>query len=240
VSPILNIAAYKFVALDDRPTLRETLRNLCLELELKGTILLAQEGINLFLAGSETGIEKFLAFLRARPEFHDLEVKRSLSDVQPFGKMLVKLKKEIISLGRPDIDPAANPAPRLAARDLKRWLDEGKDVVLLDTRNQFEIDHGTFNGALDMHLGNFRSFATRVKELDPSLKDKTIVTFCTGGIRCEKAAPLMLAEGFRDVYQLDGGILKYFEECGQSHFAGDCYVFDERIALDSELAPRND
>jgi UPF0176 protein len=240
MTSILNIAAYKFVTLDERPALREELRELCAGLGLKGTILLAHEGINLFLAGEEAAIEQFLATLRNKSAFHDLEVKRSLSDSQPFGKLLVKLKQEIIPLGRPDIDPATDPAPRLPASELKRWLDEGKDVVLLDTRNQFEIEHGTFDGAVDLKLGNFRSFAERVKELDPALKNKTIVTFCTGGIRCEKAAPLMLAEGFRDVYQLDGGILKYFEECGQSHFAGDCYVFDERIALDSALAPRND
>ena len=237
---ILNIAAYKFVPLEDLESLRTELRDLSIALELKGTILLALEGINLFLAGNEDAIEAFLSDLATRPEFAELEVKRSLSDTQPFGKLLVKLKKEIIPLGRPDIDPARHPAPRLTAPELKRWLDEGKDIVLLDTRNEFEIEHGTFKGALDLKLGNFRSFAERVKDLDPALKGRTIVTFCTGGIRCEKAAPLMQSEGFRDVYQLDGGILKYFEECGQSHFAGDCYVFDERIALDSDLSPRND
>lgn len=237
---ILNIAAYKFVPLEDLEPLRTELLDLCKSLELKGTILLAPEGINLFLAGIDTRVEAFLANLTARSAFAGLEVKRSLSDTQPFGKLLVKLKKEIIPLGRPDIDPARHPAPRLPAQELKRWLDAGKDVVLLDTRNVFEIEHGTFDGAVDLQLGNFRSFADRVKDLDPALKDKTIVTFCTGGIRCEKAAPLMLSEGFRDVYQLDGGILKYFEECGQSHFAGDCYVFDERIALDSDLSPRDE
>lgn len=239
-NPILNIAAYLFVPLEDLETLRAELRELCVTLELKGTILLAPEGINLFLAGSEECIDAFLSNLTARPEFTALEVKRSFSETQPFGKLLVKLKKEIIPLGRPDIDPARHPAPRLAAETLKQWLDDGKDIVLLDTRNSFEIEHGTFDGAIDLQLGTFRSFADRVKDLDPALKDKTVVTFCTGGIRCEKAAPLMLSEGFRDVYQLDGGILKYFERCGQSHFAGDCYVFDERVALDSDLAPRSD
>jgi UPF0176 protein len=235
MSLITNIAAYQFVPLDDLPTLREALRREAAAHALKGTILLAHEGINLFLAGSREGIDGFLAGLRARPAFARLETKESLSETQPFRRLLVKLKKEIISLGRPDIDPSRDPAPRVSAHELARWLDEGREVVLLDTRNRFEIDHGTFNGAIDLGLSNFRSFATRVDELDPALKDKTIVTFCTGGIRCEKAAPLMIRNGFSRVYQLDGGILKYFEEVGSSHFDGNCYVFDERIALNSAL-----
>lgn len=236
-STILNIAAYKFVALDDLPALRGELRELCEKLELKGTILLAPEGINLFLAGSEKSVDTFLGKLRARRAFRDLIAKRSYSSAQPFGKLLVKLKKEIIAIGRPGIDPARHPAPRLAPRELKRWLDESRDVVLFDTRNSFEVEHGTFHGAQHIGLANFRSFGERVCELDPRLKDKTVVTFCTGGIRCEKAAPLLIHEGFRHVYQLDGGILKYFEECGSSHFDGSCYVFDERVALDSGLLP---
>ena len=235
---ILNIAAYKFVALDERPALRRALRELCGKLELKGTILLAPEGINLFLAGSEKSVETFLGKLRAKRPFSDLIEKRSYSSTQPFGKLLVKLKNEIIAIGRPEIDPARHPAPRLAPRELKHWLDEGRDVVLFDTRNSFEVEHGTFHGAQHIGLANFRSFGKRVSELDPRLKDKTVVTFCTGGIRCEKAAPLLIHEGFRDVYQLDGGILKYFEECGSSHFDGSCYVFDERVALDSGLSPK--
>jgi UPF0176 protein len=240
--PILNIAAYKFFALENREALRESLRNQARDLGLKGTILLAPEGINLFLAGEESVVEAFLNILLAIPGAAPLEVKRSWSDTQPFGKMLVKLKKEIISLGRPEISPVHQPAPRISPAELKRWLDQGHDdkgrpVVMLDTRNGFEVDHGTFDGAVDIRLLNFRSFGTRVRELDPALKDKTIVSFCTGGIRCEKAAPLLVNEGFPEVYQLDGGILKYFEECGSAHYHGDCYVFDERVALDPALAP---
>ncbi len=242
VKPILNIAAYKFAPLDNLAALRAQLRASCERLALRGTILLAPEGINLFLAGAAEAVEMLLVELRAIAGLEALEVKRSASDTQPFGRMLVKLKKEIIPLGRPDIDPARHPAPRVAPRDLKRWLDAGRDdagreVVLLDTRNVFEVEHGTFEGAQHIGLANFRSFAERVGEVDPALRGKTVVTFCTGGIRCEKAAPLLIHAGFPTVYQLDGGILKYFEECGQSHFAGNCYVFDERIALDSELSP---
>ncbi len=233
----VNIAAYKFVTLDNLPALRSELRQLCAKLELKGTVVLAPEGINLFLAGSDNAIESFLMALRALPALRDLTVKRSHSAAQPFAKLLVKLKQEIIPLGRPEIDPARAPATRLAPLELKRWLDEGRAVVLFDTRNAFEVEHGTFHGAQHIGLQNFRSFGERVCEIDPALKDKTIVTFCTGGIRCEKAAPLLMHEGFRHVYQLDGGILNYFETCGTAHFDGNCYVFDERIALDAELAP---
>ncbi len=240
MSDIVNIAAYQFVALGELAELRGQLRQEAAAQALKGTILLAPEGINLFLAGTRAGIETFLAGLRARPPFAALETKESLSATQPFGKLLVKLKKEIIPLNRPDIDPARNPAPRLAAQELKRWLDEGRDLILLDTRNQFEIEHGTFTGAVGLGLDNFRNFATRIDAVDPAWKDKTIVTFCTGGIRCEKAAPLMIANGFAKVYQLDGGILKYFEEAGSSHFEGNCYVFDERIALNSALDAQNE
>jgi UPF0176 protein len=239
-TPILNIAAYKFVTLSDLPALQADLRALCESHALKGTILLAHEGINLFMAGDEAAIRAFLIELRQRTAFTDLTVKESWSDTQPFGKLLVKLKKEIIPLGRPDIDPAREPAPRVTPAELKRWLDQGHDdrgreVVLLDTRNTYEVERGTFAGAVDMQLDIFRNFGDRLATLDPALKQKTVVSFCTGGIRCEKAAPLMLKEGFRDVYQLDGGILKYFEDCGSAHFVGDCYVFDERVALDSDL-----
>ena len=237
MSSIVNIAAYQFVALDDLSELRTQLRAQAAAQQLKGTILLAHEGINLFLAGSRVQIDAFLTQLHAMPAFAALAVKESLSDKQPFGKLLVKLKKEIISLGRPDIDPSRTPAPRLTALELASWLDEGREVVLLDTRNDFEVEHGTFKGATSMGLNNFRSFAERINELDPALKDKTIVTFCTGGIRCEKAAPLMIKNGFSMVYQLDGGILKYFEECGAAHFVGNCYVFDERIAVNPSLDP---
>ena len=237
MSGIVNIAAYQFVALDDLSALRTQLRTLAAAQQLKGTILLAHEGINLFLAGARVQIDRFLAQLHAMPAFAALTVKESRSDKQPFGKLLVKLKKEIISLGRPDIDLSRTPAPRLTARELASWLDEGREVVLLDTRNDFEVEHGTFKGAVSMGLNNFRSFAERINDLDPALKDKTIVTFCTGGIRCEKAAPLMITNGFSKVYQLDGGILTYFEECGSTHFSGNCYVFDERIALDASLDP---
>ncbi len=237
MNTILNIAAYKFVSLDDLPTRREHLRARCISFQLKGTILLAPEGINLFLAGSQENIAAFKAELHNESAFKDLPFKDSFSDHQPFGKLLVKIKKEIIPFGVAEINPAQMPAERLSARTLKAWLDEARDIVLLDTRNVFEVKHGTFAHAQDFGIDQFRDFPKATAQASASLKEKTIVTFCTGGIRCEKAAPYLLQQGFKSVYQLDGGILKYFEECGSAHFNGECFVFDERVALDAELKP---
>ena len=237
MNTIHNIAAYKFVSLDNLPARRDDLKSRCAALQLKGTILLAPEGINLFLAGDEENIATFKAELRGDRAFAAIQFKDSFSDHQPFGKLLVKVKNEIIPFGMAHINPAEQPAERLSARTLKAWLDEGRDVVLLDTRNGFEVKHGTFANAQDFGIDYFRDFPAAAMHADASLKDKTIVTFCTGGIRCEKAAPYLLQQGFKNVFQLDGGILKYFEECGNAHFQGECFVFDERIALDADLNP---
>ena len=234
---VINLAGYKFVSLDALGDLKATLDRHCCELELKGTILLSFEGINVVLAGSEAATTDFQSFVHADPRFADLRFKRSISAYQPFDRMLVKIKKEIITLRAPGVDPAKERAPAVAPVELKRWLDEGREVVLLDTRNAFEVDAGTFDNAMDLRLSSFGQFAQAADRLDPSLKDKTIVTFCTGGIRCEKAAPVLIGKGFRNVFQLDGGILKYFEECGDAHFKGRCFVFDQRVALDGNLRP---
>ena len=232
---ILNIAAYRFVALDHLPQLRAALKARAVELGLKGTILLATEGINLFLAGPAARVEAFLQTLQADARFAGVDIKRSWSAGQPFRRLLVKIKREIVSMHRPEVDPRETPAPRLAPQELKRWLDEGRAVVLLDTRNQFEVELGTFDNTLSLGLKSFSDFPGATPALPEALKDRPIVTFCTGGIRCEKAAPWLIRQGFRDVYQLDGGILNYFEKCGGAHFRGACFVFDERVALDPGL-----
>ncbi len=233
----INLAGYKFVKLDGLAELRASLRLQCEHLGLKGTILVSPEGINVFVAGPEREIGEFKALLLADDHFVGLRFKESRSAAQPFKRMLVKIKPEIITLRVPGLDPAANPAPALAPAELKRWLDEGREVVLLDTRNAFEVEAGTFRNALHLDLKAFGEFPQAVDGLDPSLKDKTVVTFCTGGIRCEKAAPVLIGKGFRDVYQLQGGILQYFEDSGAVHFDGRCFVFDERNTLDGELRP---
>lgn len=232
---VKNIAAYCFARLDGLKELRERLIAFCKERSLKGTILLAPEGINLFVAGEMNGVEELLWELRALPGLENLMPKYSESDEQPFSRMLVRLKKEIIAFGVEGIDPATYTSPRLEAKQLKQWLDEGKPVILYDTRNDYEVKLGTFRNAIPAGIDHFRHFPEAVAKLPPEMKDAPVVTFCTGGIRCEKAAPFMEQAGFREVYQLEGGILKYFEEVGGDHYDGECFVFDQRVGVDPAL-----
>ncbi|MDB6124868.1 MAG: rluA [Pedosphaera sp.] len=230
-----NIAAYKFATLTELKSLRSRLVGLCKEWNLKGTILLSTEGINLFVAGAPEKVELLLAELRNIPGLAELAPKVSESDHQPFNRMLVRIKKEIIAFGVPGIDPAQRTSPKLPAKMLKQWLDEGRPVTLLDTRNDYEVKLGTFKNALAVGIDNFREFPAAVGKLPAEMKEQPIVMFCTGGIRCEKAGPFMEREGFKNVFQLDGGILKYFEECGGTHYQGECFVFDQRVGVDPSL-----
>ena len=232
---VTNIAGYKFARLTDLTPLREKLLALCKHRGLKGTILLSSEGLNLCVAGARGEIDALLIMLRALPGMEDLAVKVSESDIKPFRRMLVRIKKEIISFGVDGIDPATRPSPKLSPRDLKQWLDEGRPVTLLDTRNDYEIKLGTFRGARAAGIDHFRQFPDAVRRMPPEMKEQPVVMFCTGGIRCEKAGPFMEREGFRHIFQLDGGILKYFEECGSAHYDGECFVFDQRTGLDPHL-----
>lgn len=235
MSAVTNISTYRFAPLDGLRNLREELLALCKAWSLKGTILLSTEGINLFVAGGAESIDCLLARLRAIPGLEDLAPKVSLSENQPFNRMLVRIKKEIISFGVEAVRPADYTSPKISPRELKRWLDEGKPVTLLDTRNDYEVKLGTFKGAIDPRIRTFRGFPEAVRKLPGELKDQPVVMFCTGGIRCEKAGPFMEMEGFSNIYQLDGGILKYFEECGGDHYEGDCFVFDQRVGVDPAL-----
>ncbi|QKQ45351.1 MULTISPECIES: sulfurtransferase [Achromobacter] len=242
MTSVVNIAAYKFVSLDSLPALRLRLLEEAGLAALKGTILLAEEGINLFLAGAAEGIDAFLKALRVDARFADLEVKFSHSAAVPFRKLLVKIKREIIRMDHPAIRPEAGRAPGVDAQTLARWLEQGVDdagrpVVMLDTRNAFEVDEGTFRNAIDWRIERFTQFPAAVQAHRAELEGKTVVSFCTGGIRCEKAAIYMNEAGIENVYQLDGGILKYFEETGGPGYDGKCFVFDERISLDPALAP---
>ena len=186
---ILNIAAYKFVNLFELECLKVDLKKLCKNLELKGSILLSLEGINLFIAGAPHAVEQLIFHLHSVPGLEDLEPKKSRSNEQPFNRMLVKIKREIISFGVDGIDPARRSSPRISARELKDWLDHGKPFTLLDTRNDYEVKLGTFNGAVKLGIDHFRKFPDALRSLPESMKDTPVVTFCTGGIRCEKAAP---------------------------------------------------
>jgi UPF0176 protein len=236
MSPIVNIATYKFLPLDNLKVLRARLQELCAEAGLKGSILLSPEGINLFVAGGEQPVERLLVELRSWPGLNDLQPKISHTDHQPFRRMLVRIKREIIAFGVPGIDPGRRTSPKLAATQLKQWLDEGRPVTLLDTRNDYEIKLGTFKNALPIGIDHFRDFPQAVARLPEALKEQTVVMFCTGGIRCEKAGPYMEQAGFKNILQLDGGILKYFEEVGGEHYDGECFVFDQRVGLDPKLS----
>lgn len=230
-----NIAAYKFAPLSDLKPLRERLLTQCKTAGLKGTILLSTEGVNLFVAGPRGDIDALLTELRAVPGLAELQAKFSESNHQPFHRMLVKIKQEIIAFGVEGIDPARRPSPKLSPRELKQWLDEGRPVTLLDTRNDYEVKLGTFQNALTVGIDQFREFPDAVKQLPDELKRQPIVMFCTGGIRCEKAGPYLEQAGYTNVHQLDGGILKYFEECGGAHYEGECFVFDRRVGVDPAL-----
>lgn len=240
--PILNVAAYRFVALADLATLRERLQQRGASAGLLGTVLLAEEGINLSLAGPAAAVRDFLADLQADPRFADLTVKESWSAAVPFRRLRVRIKREIIRMDRPTVRPVAGRAPAVDPATLARWLDrghcdDGRPVALLDTRNAFEVDAGRFAGAVDWRLERFGDFPAALAARRAELDGKTVVSYCTGGIRCEKAALWMQAEGLDHVLQLDGGILHYFASVGTRHFDGACTVFDERGALDADLQP---
>jgi UPF0176 protein len=242
VTSILNASAYRFVELSDTTQWRESIRSQARSRALKGTVLLATEGINLVLAGAEAGVREFLAWLAAHDEFAELPVKESWSSAVPFAKLLVKVKREIIRMDDAAIRPQAERAPTVDAATLARWLDAGADdhgrpVVMLDTRNGFEVDAGRFEGALDWRLRKFSDFPRALLAHRGALEGKTVVSYCTGGIRCEKAALLMARSGVANVLQLDGGILKYFETVGAKHFEGHCFVFDQRDMLNDTLMP---
>jgi UPF0176 protein len=233
---ILNVAGYRFVALEGLEEKRARLLAAGLDAGIKGTILLAPEGVNLFLAGAPAAVDGVLEAVANTLEIKPLAVKRSISERVPFVRYKVKLKREIVPLGDANLAPCAHPAPSVDPLTLKRWIDDGRELVLLDTRNRFEIARGTFKNAVGLEIDDFRSFPAAIAERLDAWKGHTIVSFCTGGIRCEKAAPLMKELGFEDVWQLEGGILNYFEQTGGAHFSGDCTVFDDRVAVNRELA----
>ncbi len=240
--PILNISCYLFVSLTDTAALRERLHARAEALGLKGTVLIAEEGINLFLAGPADDVRAWVGELRADARFEALAPKESWSEAQPFKRLKVKVKPEIIRMNRPAVRPDRAPrAPALPPATLARWLDQGHDdggreVVMLDTRNGFEVDHGGFDNAVDWRLHKFSDFPDALAAHRNELAGKTVVSYCTGGIRCEKAAMVLQEQGLT-AWQLDGGILKYFEDTGGKHYHGSCFVFDEREALDTDLTP---
>jgi UPF0176 protein len=236
------IAAYRFVDIDDCEALRLHLLAPAAAAGLKGTVLLAPEGINVALAGLRPALQAWLDRLCADARFAGLDVKWHAAATAPFGRLRFKIKREIIRMNQPTVQPRAGRAPGVDAPTLARWLnegrcDEGREVVMLDTRNAFEVDAGAFKGAVDWRLQKFSDFPGALARHADDLRGKTVVSYCTGGIRCEKAA-LWAAQAGVPLLQLDGGILGYFERLPQApHWRGHCVVFDERGALAPTAAP---
>ena len=232
---VLNIAGYKFEPLFDVEVLVSEFQSVCDDLELKGSVYLSPNGINFSLAGSEESIKEYLHFMEQDKRFLDIPLKKTYSETQPFRRMKVRPKKEIISLGRDDINPRELTGGYVTPKELYSMYENNDDVIVLDTRNEYETRVGLFENAVDLQLDTFRDFPDAIAQLPEEFKDKQIVMYCTGGIRCEKASAVMLKAGFSDVKQLEGGVLDYFKETGGKYWNGDCFVFDERVALDTEL-----
>ena len=227
---------YKFVKLPDFAEKQAPLLAYCQAQGIRGTILLAPEGINGTIAGSRQAIDSVLSFLRSDPGLIDLEPKESHADSPPFDRLKVRLKKEIVTLGLPEIDPSDRVGTYVSPQEWNALISD-PEVTLIDTRNDYEVSIGTFKGAQNPKTASFRQFPDYVRtHLDPS-KHKKVAMFCTGGIRCEKATSLMMAQGFQEVYHLQGGILKYLEEVPpeESLWQGECFVFDQRVAVEHGL-----
>ena len=234
--PLTVATFYKFVAIADGAALRSQLLAICREQTITGTILIAPEGINATVAGSVDTIDGLLAHLRSDARFRDLTVKYSRASAPPFQRLKVKFKQEIVTFGRPDANPAVATGTAVGPGAWNALLDDPETIVI-DTRNAYEVAVGTFPGALDPQTSAFGQFPDFVHgHLDPG-RHRKIAMFCTGGIRCEKASAYLLSQGFADVYQLDGGILKYLEDVppGENRWQGECYVFDGRVALQHGL-----
>ena len=234
---VVIAALYKFVQLDDYKKLQPRLLDLCKQQQIKGTLLLAQEGINGTIAGPGDGIDAVLDWLKTDPRLADVVPKKSFATKMPFLRMKVKLKQEIVTMGLPNIDPGSQSGEHIEATEWNQLLND-PEVLLLDTRNRYETAIGSFSNAVKPEIDTFREFPEYVaKHLNPQTHKK-IAMFCTGGIRCEKASAYMLQQGFERVYQLHGGILKYLATvtATDSLWQGECFVFDERVAVDHDLA----
>jgi UPF0176 protein len=227
---------YQFVALLDYRQKQLEIQEYCQEREIKGTILLATEGINGMIAGTDIAIAEVITWLKTDTRLVNLEVKTSFCDYLPFQRLKIRLKKEIVTFGQPAANPLEKTGIHLSAQEWNQLLQE-PDVVVIDTRNSYEVAIGTFTGAIDPQIGHFRQFPAYIHNNCEDINNKKIALFCTGGIRCEKASAFLLNQGFSEVYQLQGGILKYLEEVSpqESLWQGECFVFDERVALTANL-----
>lgn len=238
--PVVIAALYKFVALDDFETIQAPLLAFCNKQNIKGTLLLAREGINGTVAGSRESIDALLTYLKTDDRLATLEHKESYADIVPFYRIKVRLKKEIVTIGDKTVDPTSTVGQYVKPQDWNGLIND-PDVLLIDTRNDYEVEVGTFKNAVDPHTTSFREFPEYVRDNLDKTKHKKVAMFCTGGIRCEKASSFMLNEGFDEVYHLEGGILKYLEEVPvkEQLWEGECFVFDNRVTVDNQLNQGN-
>lgn len=237
-NPILNLAFYFFTDLKQINDLRQTLEDVCVAHDLKGSMILSYEGINGMVAGEEANARALIDFFKAHPNFSPMHIKESWSEEIPFSRMQIKIKPEIVTMRVPGVRAADRTGTHLAPKAFQRLIREGgDDVVVIDVRNDFEYKLGTFKGALNPETIIFSQFPDIVRENKEQWKDKKVAMFCTGGIRCEKVSSWMLEEGFEDVYQLEGGVLNYFERVEDAHedWDGELFVFDQRVGLDTRL-----
>ncbi len=228
---------YKFVQIEDIAQKQQSLLEFCRDMAIKGSILLAKEGINGTIAGTQEAIDRTLDYLRRDPCFQDLQHKEARTKKSPFKRLKIRLKKEIVTFGIPEVDPNSHVGTYIEPKDWNRLISD-PDVVVIDTRNEYEVKIGTFQDAIDPQTASFNEFPAYVKNhLDPD-KQQKVAIFCTGGIRCEKASSYLLSQGFQEVYHLKGGILKYLEEipAEESLWEGECFVFDDRVTVTHNLA----
>jgi len=235
--PLVVLLYYKYVRIEDPESFVKSHRALCESLGLKGRILVAQEGINGTVIGEQEATQRYQETLQADPRFADMEFKISHGDASTFPKLMVKARSEIVTLGlEKDVDPNEDTGTHLSPEEWKQVLDKEKDdVIVFDARNRYESDVGYFEGAIKPDIENFRDLPQVVDEY-AHLKDKKVLMYCTGGIRCEKASALFKERGFKDVYQLHGGIVSYLEHVGRDHWEGDCFVFDNRMVVPDKFA----
>lgn len=233
---LIHASFYKFVKLVDLKTLQQQLLELCKEGEIKGTILLAEEGINANIAGEENGIYKIINYFKKQPYFADLKIKICEVKTIPFVRTKVKIKDEIITFNEPSVDPSKRVGTYVSPKNWNELI-SNSEVTVIDTRNEYEVNIGTFKRAKNPHIDSFTEFKKYIKDNLDSQKHKKVALFCTGGIRCEKVTSLMLSEGFQEVYHLQGGILKYLQEvpAQESLWEGECFVFDQRVAVKQGL-----
>jgi UPF0176 protein len=237
-SRIVVVSMYHFVQLDDFIDLKTPLLEMCVKNDLMGTILLAREGLNGTIAGTQGGVDKILSYLTSDPRLKNIGYKISYADISPFRRMKVRLKREIVTMGVPNTDPENLSGKRVSGKEWNKLLQD-PEVIIIDTRNIYEYEVGTFKNAISPRIETFREFPKFVDTRLFSKKTLKIAMFCTGGIRCEKASNYMIKKGFKDVYHLDGGILQYLKTIDkkESLWQGECFVFDDRVTVNKELVP---